>query len=168
MVTEATAVHTDPSCGKITDTDDDSQEQTRPDVTVTLGSSAGRQPQPVLAFASLVPVPPFSTAYELFRLGRPVGVFHPPYTNIFDTLPHSDKLRNAPLKKKSRNPVSPSHTLWFPPSVLFFHTPTLSSHIPFLFLPFSLSFQKNNLFPFILYAWVQRCQNLWNWSYRQL
>lgn len=168
VVTETTAIHTDPSCGKITEPEG-SQQQPRPDVTVTAGSSAGHQPQPVLAFASSVPVPPFSAAYELFHLGRPVGVLHPPCTNIFDTLPHSGKLRNASLKKKkSRNPASPSHTQRFP-------LPCLSStpH-PFFSFPFSLSsflsclFIKNNLSHFILYALVQRCQSLWNWTYRQL
>lgn len=138
VVTETTAIHTDPSCGKITEPEG-SQLQPRPDVTVTAGSSAGHQPQPVLAFASSVPVPPFSAAYELFRLGRPVGVLHPPCTNIFDTLPHSGKLRNASLKKKSRNPASPSHTQRFP-FLAYLLRPTLSSHFPFLFPPSSLVF----------------------------
>lgn len=95
VVTEATAVYTVPSCGKITKPDG-SQEQPRSDVTVTLGSSAGHQPQPVLAFASLVPVPPFSTAYELFRLGRPVGVFHPPCGSSVQAVPRPEA-RNSGL-----------------------------------------------------------------------
>lgn len=138
VVTETTAIHTDPSCGKITEPEG-SQQQPRPDVTVTAGSSAGHQPQPVLAFASSVPVPPFSAAYELFRLGRPVGVLHPPCTNIFDTLPHSGKLRNASLKKN----LEILHLLPIlnaSPFLAYLPHPTLSSHFPFLFPPSSLVF----------------------------
>lgn len=139
VVTETTAIHTDPSCGKITEPEG-SQQQPRPDVTVPAGSSAGHQPQPVLAFAPSVPVPPFSAAYELFRLGRPVGVLHPPCTNIFDTLPHSGKLRNASLKKKNLEILHLLPILNASPFLAYLPRPTLSSHFPFLFPPSSLVF----------------------------